>query len=386
MGLFLAVCCSGAASPSASTHAGSKPFKLSFSLTQITNTFSAMSALKPLTQRGKGSIAVILPNNASAGHFSEFDAPYMTAAFKEAGLRPSDYKVQLMPGSDQYSAAKKAISKGARVLIIDARYSDYGVRIEAYARAHGVPVIDYDWLTLGGSRPYYVGFDSLKIGVLLGEGLVNCVSAWHVTDPQVIVMSGDAASDYNAPLYSQGYDAILDREFASGWKDVSNPPGTWNPPTALAEFQQQYSADSNINAALIPNDEVGAPIIAYLQSKGIKPDTFPTTGLDATVPGLQNILSGYQCGTVYKPIWLEAQAAAALALYVRDRVTPPASLLNWSITDPQTDVSVPSVLLTPEWVTTENMKSTVIADKFVSGSQLCTSKYVSACTAAGIVP
>jgi D-xylose transport system substrate-binding protein len=112
----------------------------------------------------------------------------------------------------------------------------------------------------------------------------------------------------------------------------------------------------------------------------------PTTGLDATVTGLQNILSGYQCGTVYKPIYLEAQAAVALAMYIWAQVRPPVSLLNWSIRDPQTNVSVPAVLLTPEWVTTENMRSTVIADKFVSASQLCTSKYESACAAAGIVP
>jgi D-xylose transport system substrate-binding protein len=121
-----------------------------------------------------------------------------------------------------------------------------------------------------------------------------------------------------------------------------------------------------------------------LQGKGIKARTFPITGLDATQGGLQNILAGYQCGTIYKPIYLEAQAAAALALYVRARVTPPASLLNWNITDPQTSTSVASVLLTPEWVTTETMKSTVIADKFVRASDLCSGKYASACSAAGI--
>ena len=54
-----------------------------------------------------------------------------------------------------------------------------------------------------------------------------------------------------------------------------------------------------------------------MQGNGVRPRTFPTTGLDATTVGLQNILAGYQCGTVYKPIYLEAQAAAALALYVR---------------------------------------------------------------------
>ena len=71
-------------------------------------------------------------------------------------------------------------------------------------------------------------------------------------------------------------------------------------------------------------------------------------------------------------------------MYVRAGLTPPASLLNGTTTDPQTKKSVESVLLTPEWVTTANMNSTVIADKFVPASQLCAGKYAKDCTAAGI--
>ena len=52
--------------------------------------------------------------------------------------------------------------------------------------------------------------------------------------------------------------------------------------------------------------------------------------------------------------------------------------------DPQTNTSVASVLLTPEWVTTQNMNSTVIADKFVPASRLCSGKYAPACSAAGV--
>ena len=115
--------------------------------------------------------------------------------------------------------------------------------------------------------------------------------------------------------------------------DVANPAGTWDPPTALTEFQAAYTAHPNANAVLMPNDENGAPIIHYLQTKGIKAMTFPVTGQDATLTGLQNVIAGYQCGTVYKPIYLEAQAAAALAMYLRAGVTPPAALVNGFATD-----------------------------------------------------
>jgi D-xylose transport system substrate-binding protein len=116
----------------------------------------------------------------------------------------------------------------------------------------------------------------------------------------------------------------------------------------------------------------------------VKPKSFPTTGQDATLTGLQNVLSGYQCGTVYKPIYLEAQAAIALALYLRAGKTPPSSLVNATTTDPMTHNSVPSVLLTPEWVTPANMKDTIVKDSFVPTSTLCAGKYAADCKAAGV--
>ena len=329
-----------------------------------------MPALKSLAARGNRSIAVLLSVNATASHFKDVDAGYLRESFAKAGLTRSQYSVQAVLGSQQFGAAKQAIENGASVLVLDARYSGAGSRIESYAKARGVPVIDYDWLTLGGSRAYYVGFDSLRIGVLQGQGLVRCASAWHVRHPRVIVMKG-AATDYNSALYAEGYDAVLARQFAAGWKDVSNPPGTWDPGTARRQFKRQYSAHRKINAALIPNDENARPIVSYLRRQGVKPWTFPTTGLDATPRGLQRILTGYQCGTVYKPIYLEAQAAAALAMYVWAGAPPPDSLVNWSVTDPLTNASVAAALLTPVWVTGRNMKSTVIADGFVPAWALC---------------
>jgi len=381
--LVIAACGSSSGSGSSGSSTGSSVPKLS--LNQITNTFAAMATLKPLAAKGKGNVTVILPDTVSSTRYVEFDAPYLKESFQKAGLKTSQYTVENALGSDatQFSDAQTAITKGATVLVVDALDSGVGAHIESYAKAHGVPVIDYDRLVLGGQRKYYVSFNNVQVGKLIGQGMVSCVAAWGVKKPQLIVMRG-APTDNNATLFAQGYDAVLAPHFSSGWKDVSNPAGTWDPPTALSEFQQQYTAHPNINAALIPNDENGAPIIHYLTNKGIKPKTFPTTGQDATLTGLQNILANYQCGTVYKPIYLEAQAAAALAMYIRAGVVPPATLVNGSTEDTQSKVAVKSVLLAPKWVTSANMNATVIADKFVPASQLCAGKYAKPCAAAGI--
>ncbi|HVB46604.1 MAG TPA: substrate-binding domain-containing protein, partial [Streptosporangiaceae bacterium] len=219
---------------------------------------------------------------------------------------------------------------------------------------------------------------------LIGQGEIDCIAAWNVSKPNILVMDGDP-TDNNATLFAQGYNGVLKPMFDNGtYVKVGEPAGTWTPAVAQTTFSQQYTAHPNINAVVTPNDDNANAVIAYLQTKQIKPKTFPTTGQDASLPGLQNILKGYQCGTVYKPIYLEAQAAAALAMYVRAGATPPVALINGSTQDTTGNVSVPSVLLTPTWVTASNMNSTVIADNFVPASQLCTGKYKAACTAAGI--
>jgi D-xylose transport system substrate-binding protein len=384
---LLLAACSSSGSPSSSASSSSSSATVpTVSATSFTNDFSAMATLKSLASAGKGNIGVILPDTVTSARYVEFDAPYMTKALQTAGLTSSQFSVQNAQGSDatELADAQADITKGASVLIMDPLDAGVGTSIEKYAKSHGVAVIDYDRLVLGGSRKYYVSFDNVQVGKLIGQGLASCVTAWKVAKPNVLVMYG-AATDNNATLFGQGYNAVMNPLFSAGtWVKVGTAAGTWDPPTAETEFQGQFTAHKNINSVLTPNDENAAPIIHYLQTKGVKAKTFPVTGQDATLVGLQNILSGYQCGTAYKPIYLEAQAAAALAMYIRAGHTPPSALVNGSTTDSTEHAQVPSVLLVPTWVTPANMNTTVIADKFVPTSQLCTAAYKAACTAAGI--
>jgi D-xylose transport system substrate-binding protein len=358
------------------------------STSSFNNSFSFMKEFKSLAAAGQGKVAALLPDTVSSTRYVEFDQPDITKALQTAGLSSSQYLVQNALGSDatQLTDAQTDISNGATVLLVDPLDSGVGAQIESYAKTRGVKVIDYDRLTLGGSRAYYVSFNNVTVGKLQGEGLVSCVKAWKISKPQVVVMHG-AVTDNNATLFAQGSDSVINPLFKDGkWKAVAHTAGSWDAPTSETEFQAVYTAHPSTNAALIPNDANAAAIITYLQSLHVKPKTFPTTGQDAQLTGLQNVLAGYQCGTVYKPIYLEAQAAVALALYLRAGKTPPKSLVNGKTEDSMASVSVPSVLETPTWVTPTNMNSTVVKDKFVPAAQLCAGQYASDCTAAGITP
>jgi D-xylose transport system substrate-binding protein len=106
----------------------------------------------------------------------------------------------------------------------------------------------------------------------------------------------------------------------------------------------------------------------------------PVTGQDATVEGLQNILAGRQCMTVYKPVQDEAKALSELAIAL---IKGEDAQTTGTVNDPEGNRDVPSVLLKPVSVTKENVNQPV-EDGFVSADDLCTAEYADACAEAGI--
>ena len=160
----------------------------------------------------------------------------------------------------------------------------------------------------------------------------------------------------------------------------------WNNTQGGTIFQQAFTAHPEINATIEANDGLANSVITVLKSAGVKPKTIPTTGQDATAQGMAWTLQDYQCGSVYKPIMVEAQAAVSLATILLAGQTPPSGLLNGTTTDPtNSSVTEPAVLLTPEWVDKTNMEETVVKDRVdtakaicsIAGSQLCAANGIS---------
>jgi D-xylose transport system substrate-binding protein len=386
--LFVIAACGGGGSnnesASTTTESSGTP---TVGVDDLTADFSAMAKLKPLASQGKGMIGVLLPDTTTSTRYVQYDAPNLTRAFKAAGLTSSQFKIDNAHGSTStmQQQAEADINAGASVLLIDPLDPGSGAAIESKAESQGVKVIDYDRLVTGGPKDrYYVSFNNVQVGQLIGQGMVDCLSAWKVKKPQILVMSGDP-TDNNAKLFAQGYNGVLGPKFSAGtYTKVGAPAGTWDPPTAATTFEQQYTAHPNMNAVVTPNDDNANAVIAVLQKDKIPAQTFPTTGQDAAPTGLQNILKGYQCGTVYKPYFAEAQAAAALALYLRAGKTPPSSLVNDTTRDATLNADIKSVYTKPFWVTKENMADTVVKDGTITASALCTGAVAKECKEAGI--
>jgi len=387
MAVGLVACGSSSSKKTTGTTVGGSTSSGSVTATSFTSDFSAMAQLKSIAAKGKGLIGILLPDTTTSARYESFDRPYLTKALQAAGLSTTDFKIDNAQGSasTMQTQAEDDITQGASVLLVDAIDSGSGAAIEANAASKGVKVIDYDRLVKSGAKDRtYVSFDNVKVGQLIGQGEVDCIAAWNVQKPNVLVMDGDP-TDNNATLFAQGYNGVLKQYFDNGsYVKVGEPAGTWTPSVAATTFEQQYTAHPNINAVITANDDNANAVIAAIQKLNIPPKKVPTTGQDASLSGLQNILKGYQCGTVYKPIYLEAQAAAAVALYLRAGQTPPQGLVNGTTQDTASNSAVPSVLVTPTWVKTDNMKATVVADGAVKVPDLCIAAVASACSAAGI--
>jgi len=385
--------------PSVTTTPSGVPSSLTVSSFNVN--FTEMAQIKSLTKAGTGLVGVILPDETSSTRYVDFDAPYLAEAFKDAGYPSSDYKIENALGVDatELADAEAYVAEGAKVVIFDPIDSTVGAEVQSYLQSHGVAAISYDRATFTGTDTYYVSFDNYLVGQLIGKGFEQCISSWNVASPEVFELDGGEDTDPNAVSFAEGYNSII-------WGNEKTPeslpltnslgytlvgdeitPG-WTNSLGETIFQQAFTAHPNINAVVVANDGLANVVIQDLKNDGVGPKKIPTTGQDATLQGMEWQLEGYQCGSVYKPIYKEAQDAVALATILRAGKTPPVALLNATTSPPSgvTGVRQPASLLTPEWVTPSNMASTVIKDKFVSASALCTAVGTSVCTANGITP
>lgn len=323
-------------------------------------------------------VAVLLPDSKSSIRWESFDRPLLEKAFKAAGV-PVTISNAEGDKSTQQQQAEQAITNGAKVLLLVNLDSGSGAAIEANAKSQGVKVIDYDRLTLKGGAEYYVSFDNVKVGELQGKGLVDCLG--DKTGARIAELNG-SPTDNNATLFEQGADSVLDPLYDEGkFKKVADTPvPDWDNQKALTIFEQMLQkTDNKIDGVLAANDGLGNSVISALKAR--KLPQIPVTGQDATPQGLQNILSGDQCMTVYKAVKQEADAAAKLAISLSKGTAPPAGLVNGESDDGSRQV--PSVLLTPVAITKDNVDDP-IKDGFVKREEVCVGKYASLCDAAGI--
>jgi D-xylose transport system substrate-binding protein len=326
----------------------------------------------------KPKVAVLLPDSKSSVRWETVDRPLLQKALETGGI---DATITNAEGdkSTQQQQAEQAITNGAKVILLVNLDSGSGAAIAANAKSQGIKVIDYDRLTLDtDANDYYVSFDNEKVGKLQGEGLVKCLG--NKPGARIAELNG-SPTDNNATLFKNGYDSVLKPKFDSGdfvkVDDQSVPD--WDNQKALTIFEQiLQKADNKVDGVLAANDGLGNAAISALKQR--KLPQIPVTGQDATLEGLQNIVNGDQCMTVYKAIENEANAAAELAIALAKGEKPTATTVP---IDNGTH-EVPSVLEKPVAVTKDNISQYFGNPDYPKQADVCAGKLKAKCDALGL--
>jgi D-xylose transport system substrate-binding protein len=325
-------------------------------------------------------IALLLPENHTP-RYEAADRPDFEAKVKSICSNCQIlYSNAGQDAAKQQNQADAALTQGAKVLVVDAVDAGSAGSIVTKAKAQKVPVVSYDRLITNSNVDYYVSYDNTRVGKLQGETLIKGLKAnGHPTGP-VVMLAGDPA-DNNAKLFKSGAVTALNAGGVTIAKSYDTPG--WLAATAQNEMQQAITAlgNSGFNGVLAANDDLAGAAIAAMKSAGIKPSTRPTTGQDATVAGLQRILTGEQYMTVWKAIKPESGAAAEIAVALAKGQPVRSGLANQKVDNGKK--KVPSVILTPVAVLKNNV-DIVIKGGDAKASDVCSGSFKSACTAAGI--
>jgi D-xylose transport system substrate-binding protein len=259
-----------------------------------------------------GKVGVILPDATTSPRWEANDRPLLAEAFEAAGV---DADIQNADGDTAKfgTLCDGMINAGVGVLLITNLDSESGSACLKKAQGAGIKTIDYDRLTLGGGASYYVSFDNVEVGRLMAEGVQKCLTDAGKTEGVNFVQINGDPTDNNAALFKQGYVEGMKPVVDSGaFKLVGDQTGEWDANVAGTAFEQLYTQNGGkVDAVISANDTMAGGIIARLKANGLN-GKVPVTGQDASVEGLQAILAGDQCMTVYKAIKKEADAASFL--------------------------------------------------------------------------
>lgn len=317
-------------------------------------------------------VGVLLPETSTSPRWDTNDRPALQKDIQAIPGVTVDYANAEGDAAKQQTQADAAMTKGDCILVIAPSDASAAGAIVTKAKSKGIPVISYDRLIQSAALNYYVSFDGVQVGEIQGQYIVDHYKDYIKPGHTNVVMINGAQTDNNALLFRQGtlnkLQPLFDNKTLAKVYDQYTP--NWSDQAAHTEMDGVLTAkQADVQIAYVANDSMANSVIASLKAKKLNGKVL-VTGQDATVAGIQNILTGDQAMTVYKAIPKEAQAAADLVKALHDG-TDTSTLTKGITIKTQDGTAIPSILETPVAVDKSNIASTVIADGYVTKAQVC---------------
>lgn len=318
-------------------------------------------------------IAFLMPDQNST-RYEEHDAPGFKAELAKIcpACQPL-YNNANADASKQQQQFNAAIAQGAKAIVLDPVDSTAAASLVNTAKAQGVKVIAYDRPIPSIAADYYVSFDNEAIGKAIAQSLVAKLKSGQVPAGSGILEVNGSPTDAAAGLIKKGIHEGLDGSGITTLAEFDTPD--WTPSKAQDWVAGQITRfSSKIVGVVAANDGTGGGSIAAFKAAGVNPVP-PVTGNDATLAGVQLIVSGDQYNTISKPSEIVAAAAADVAVKLLTGQDPAskAQLFN-----------TPTELFDPKLITKDNVKTDLVTPGIMKAADICTSAYASACGTLGL--
>jgi D-xylose transport system substrate-binding protein len=319
-------------------------------------------------------VCVLLPDTKSSVRWTQFDPKYIGAALKKANVTYSMNNALNDP-SKQTAQAQACLAQGAKVVIEVSLDNGSASAIEKLFTDKGGKAIDYDRQVTGGTASVYDSFDGKAVGKAQANGIIAAMKAKHTYKKSSIVAElWGGQTDQNAFWFKSGNDAVLNplfkhhmlkkgpQKFVPDW-DANNAAGIYD--------QMLLSTNNKIKGVIAANDNIAGAVIAREKAHHLKP--VPLSGQDTTAAGVQEILAGWQSGTVYKYVPLEANAAAAAAIALLHGKKPASNSFRKNGTKKE-----PTLVIPVKWITKKNYKQ-LFTQHWLKKSEVCIGQYKKYC-------
>jgi D-xylose transport system substrate-binding protein len=323
--------------------------------------------------QGTADVCFLLPDPKTSVRWETQDRPAFIAAAKKAKI---SYVITNADGDaqKQRSQADQCLANGAKVVVLVSLDFGSSLAIEKAAKAKGAKVIEYDRQVVGGIGNIYISFDGKAVGVLQGKGVVAGLKAngKYSQKPVVAELNG-GPTDNNSFLFKSGYDSILKPLYKNGTfvKGPDQFVPAWDNQKARTIFEQMLVRTGNkIDAVAAANDGLAGAVVSALQAKKLQP--IPLSGQDATVQGVQNIISGWQSMTVWKDTRLLATRSVEAAVAYLNGKKP-----KTTGTVPNKSKRTPAFIIPPVSITKANYK--VLFKGYLKRSEVCRGKFAQYC-------
>ncbi|MCQ2500155.1 MAG: substrate-binding domain-containing protein [Lachnospiraceae bacterium] len=224
------------------------------------------------------------------------------------------YAISIQSANDdtqlQISQCENLLNAGIDVLILQPLDGEAVTPIIEACKEEGVPVISYDRMATNCDVDYYVTFDTVKVGELEAQFVVDQAPKgnyiWLLGGPE----------DQNATLLEEGQANVLQEYIDKGDINIVTKQWCdgWDPNLALNHTENGLSACNNdLQGLIASNDGTCGGAVEALSTAGLD-GKVPCCGQDADLAACQRIIAGTQTGTVFKPTVLLNKAACQLAV------------------------------------------------------------------------